>query len=131
MDPVIALQRWLVLVASLRMLAVVIGIFAPNKLRSQVFDRKPELVTGLLGRLFAAWTLMTCAVCLACAWDPSNKIVYGTTLFSFVVALTFFLSELLIYRTVTIRGALSPMIIASVSTAWLSMGWSFYTGNPQ
>ncbi|EFJ47056.1 hypothetical protein VOLCADRAFT_105276 [Volvox carteri f. nagariensis] len=129
MDPVMALKRWLVVVASLRMLAVVIGIFAPNKLKSQVFDRKPELVSNLLGRLFAAWTLMTCALCLACAMDPSNKTVYGTTLFSFVVALLFFLSELLVYKTVTIRGALSPMIIASISTAWLSLGWDFYTGS--
>ncbi|KAG2439908.1 hypothetical protein HYH02_010537 [Chlamydomonas schloesseri] len=127
-DPVLALQRWLVLVAGLRMLAVVIGIFVPNKLKSQVFDRRPDLVTPLLGRLFAAWTLMTCALCLACARDPTNKTVYLTTLFSFAVALVFFLGELLIFRTLSIRGAISPMIVATTSTIWLALGFEFYTG---
>eukprot|EP00198_Chlamydomonas_reinhardtii_P004110 XP_001693446.1 predicted protein [Chlamydomonas reinhardtii] len=129
LDPVLSLQRWLVLVAGLRMLAVVIGIFAPNKLKSQVFDRRPELVTPLLGRLFATWTLMTCALCLACARDPSNKTVYLTTLFSFAVALAFFLGELLIFKTLSIRGAISPMIVASISTTWLTLGLDFYTGS--
>ncbi|KXZ49416.1 hypothetical protein GPECTOR_21g642 [Gonium pectorale] len=72
MDPVLALQRWLVFVACLRMLA-------------------------------------------------------GTTLFSFGVALVFFLSELLVYKTLSIRGAIMPMIIATTSTVWLAVGWEFYT----
>ncbi|PNH04007.1 putative H/ACA ribonucleoprotein complex subunit 1-like protein 1 [Tetrabaena socialis] len=73
---------------------VFIGIFNPNKLKSQVFDRKPEL---------------------------------GVTLFSFVIALAFFLSEMLIFKTVSIRGAFSPMFVATTSTVWLAAGWSFYT----
>ncbi|KAG2497761.1 hypothetical protein HYH03_004033 [Edaphochlamys debaryana] len=129
MDPVVALQRWLYFVASLRMLAVFIGIFAPSKLKTQVFDRKPELVSGLLGRLFAAWTIMTCALCVACARDVSNQNVYATTLFSFGVALLFFLSELFVYRTLSIRGAIMPMIIASVSVTWLALGWDYYAAS--
>lgn len=37
----------------------------------------------------------------------------AATLGSFVVALAFFVSELLVYKTVSLKGALSPMIVAS------------------
>lgn len=34
-------------------------------------------VTPMLGRLFAAWTSVTCVLCLACARDPTNRSIYG------------------------------------------------------
>lgn len=118
-----ALKRWLLVVAALRMLAVFIGIFAPNKLKSTVFDRRPDLVSPLLGRLFAAWTIMTCALCVACSLDTNNETLYATTLFSFVVAWVFFVSEVFICKTVTLRGAMSPFIVATVSAVWLALGY--------
>jgi hypothetical protein len=84
---------------------------------------------------------MTCALCIALARDTSNPTVYGrcpaassgrtassavrtltsatcaaVTLFSFAVALVFFLSEHYIFHTVSLRGFISPGIVAS---AWL------------
>lgn len=93
-------------------------------------------VNDLYGRLFATWTFLTCCLCLACARDITNPSIYGkpihayskaaakccpdltsftiagVTLLSFVVALLHFLSELLIFKTMSIKGAASPMIVA-------------------
>lgn len=41
---------------------------------------------------------------------------------SFVVALAFFLSEMLIFETVSWKGALSPMIVAG-EIAWMAVNW--------
>lgn len=38
----------------------------------------------------------------------------GATLASFVLALLFFLSELLLYKTLSLKSALQPMIVAGV-----------------
>mmetsp|Transcript_17304 Transcript_17304/g.29539 ORF Transcript_17304/g.29539 Transcript_17304/m.29539 type:complete len:130 (+) Transcript_17304:36-425(+) len=119
MDGVLALQRWLVIVACLRVLSVVIGVFYPAKFKTTLIDRRPDLVTPLFGRLFAAWTTVTCILCLVCAYEPSNWATYTATLASFVVALVFFLSEVAIFKTVSVRCAMSPFIVAGVSTVWM------------
>jgi hypothetical protein len=36
----------------------------------------------------------------------------GTTLGSFVIAITFFLSETFLFKTMNMKGALSPLIVA-------------------
>jgi len=33
-------------------------------------------VNPLFGRLFAAWTSVTCILCVACAWQPTNRALY-------------------------------------------------------
>lgn len=83
-------------------------------------------VTDLYGRTFAVWTAVTCALCLACARDPRVAPVYGATLFSFVVALAFFVGEAFIFRTMSLRSAAQPGIIATVSAAWMAAGWNYY-----
>ncbi|GBG00438.1 hypothetical protein Rsub_13094 [Raphidocelis subcapitata] len=124
---VLLLQRWLFLVACLRLLSVYIGIFDPEKFRIALIDREPQLVNDLYGRLFATWTLLTCGLCLICARNPTNRAIYGATLLSFVVALVHFATELLVFRTMSIKGAASPMVVAGLSTLWMGAGWNYYT----
>lgn len=126
---VLLLRRWLILVAALRLLSVVIGLWKPDTFKTKVFDLQPEAVTDLLGRLFAAWTTVTCILCLMCARDPTNKFIYGATLASFLVALAFFIPELLIHKTMSLKCALSPMIVAGLSTTWMVLGYNYYTGH--
>lgn len=126
-NSVLLLQRWLFLVACLRLLSVYIGIFDPEKFRIALIDLEPQLVNDLYGRLFATWTLLTCGLCLICARNPTNPAIYGATLLSFVVALVHFLSELLIFKTMSIKGAASPMVVAGLSVLWMGAGWNYYT----
>eukprot|EP00894_Picocystis_sp_ML_P004848 jgi/Pico_ML_1/55365/g1059.t1 len=51
----------------------------------------------------------------------------GATLSSFVIAMLHFTSELLLFKTMTLTSALPTLIIAGVSTAWMSLGWGYYT----
>eukprot|EP00878_Enallax_costatus_P003825 GHUV01004041.1.p1 GENE.GHUV01004041.1~~GHUV01004041.1.p1 ORF type:complete len:159 (+),score=27.27 GHUV01004041.1:183-659(+) len=122
-----ALSRWLVVVAALRLLSVYIGIFDPVKFRTALIDLQPALVSDLYGRLFATWTLLTCGLCLICARNPTNSAIYGATLLSFVVALLHFLTELFLFKTMSIKGAAAPMVIAGLSTLWMGAGWNYYT----
>ena len=100
---------------------VYLGFFLPQKLQSNLFDRAPHLVNDLTGRLFAIWTLTTCALCLVCARDPRVRPVYAATLFSFAAAAAFFASEALVFGTVSLRSAANPGTIAGISLVWMGL----------
>lgn len=51
----------------------------------------------------------------------------AATLGSFIIALLHFISELFIYETVSIKTAIQPLIVASISTLWMGAGWNYYT----
>ncbi|CAG9466902.1 unnamed protein product [Pedinophyceae sp. YPF-701] len=120
------LQRWLSLVAALRMLSVFIGILNVDKFKTQLFDLKPEQVTPLYGRTFAAWTAVTCVLCVLCARNPTEPSIYHATMASFGVALLHFAAEYFVYETMSLRTVASPGIIASVSFLWMFMGRTYY-----
>lgn len=51
----------------------------------------------------------------------------GATLGSFLIALLHFLLELLVFKTVGLKTAIQPMIVATVSSLWMGAGWNYYT----
>jgi hypothetical protein len=126
MPSVVALRRWLVLVAFLRLLSVYLGYLDPSRLNSNLFDTAPNAVSDLHGRTFAMWTSLSCVLCLFCAKNPQNRSVYSVTLASFVLALMFFMGELLLFKTLSWKMALQPMIVAGVSVLWMGLGYNYY-----
>lgn len=58
------------------------------------------------------WTTLSCILCLACARNPTSQAVYGVTLASFLLAIAHFLSEALIYDTMSLSKAAVPLTIA-------------------
>lgn len=67
------------------------------------------------------WTAVTCALCLftakALAYPgPSVLYIYQATLLSFVIALGFFVSEVAIFHTVSLRCTVAPGIVAGTAT---------------
>ena len=70
-------------------------------------------VNGLGARLFAVWTTVTCILCLLTAFDLTNVGLFNATMLSFVIALTFFGLELVVYKTVSFKSIASPFVIAS------------------
>ncbi|KAK9845316.1 hypothetical protein WJX81_003364 [Elliptochloris bilobata] len=126
MPSVTALRRWLVFVALLRLLSVYLGVFQHSYFKSHLFDLQPVLVNELYGRTFATWTLTTCALCLICAKNPRVRAIYGATLLSFVAALVHFTIEVLVYKTMSLKSAANPLIIAGISTLWMGAGWNYY-----
>jgi hypothetical protein len=115
------ISMWLYSVAALRLLSVVIGVARVDAFRLMVYPLAPEEVTPLVGRVFATWTLTTCALCVCCArtgGDPQSS-VFAATLFSFFTALAHYVSELVVFNTVTVRTAASPLVVASISIVWM------------
>ena len=71
------LQCWLGFVSSLRLLSVYFGYFAPEILKDKVFDSCEQAeMTNLVGRTFAIWTTVTCAITMTLAINPSSKPLY-------------------------------------------------------
>lgn len=89
---------------------------------------RPDYVNPLLGRTFAAWTFVTCMLCVLTAVRMEQEpTLYLATLGSFGVAFLKFAAEFGIYKTVDMKGFMSPLIISSVSIVWMAAGWGTYT----
>jgi hypothetical protein len=84
-------------------------------------------VSALQARTFATWTLTSCLLCLICARNPCIPAIYGATLGSFLIALLHFILELVAYKTVGLKTAIQPMVVAGVSSLWMIAGWNYYT----
>jgi len=123
------LPRWLTLVALVRLFSAALGCAHPARLvgeslETQLFDRanaprRAPQFTPLAARLFAAWTLASSVVCAAAALDRTRATLLPC-LASFVIALLFFASEVLVFATVSPSAAARPAIVAGVSVLWIA-----------
>jgi len=78
-------------------------------------------VSALGARLFSVWCSITCALCLFLSYNLDNRALFVVTFFSFAVALLFFMSEVLVYRTVSLRGVWMQGVVASTSLVLMYM----------
>ncbi|CAN0921963.1 Ergosterol biosynthetic protein 28 [Linum grandiflorum] len=111
-----ALGWWLMLVGSLRLASVWFGFFNIPRLRSGVYGKAP--MTAVHGRTFAIWTLVTCTLCYTCAFNLDNKPLYLVTLLSFIYALLHFMSETLIYQSMSIANLTTVSVFAGKIVAF-------------
>uniref|UniRef100_A0A0G4I7D9 Ergosterol biosynthetic protein 28 n=1 Tax=Chromera velia CCMP2878 TaxID=1169474 RepID=A0A0G4I7D9_9ALVE len=124
--PAPVLKWWLVGVASFRGLAVVLGYFFIDKVKSSVFSLAPSQVSDLQGRTFAQWTLATCTVTLFCAFNLSSKPLFVATWLTFFAAVSFFFAELFVYGSVTWRNLVGPLVFGGGSLVLMGI---FYVEN--
>ncbi|KAG6608104.1 Ergosterol biosynthetic protein 28, partial [Cucurbita argyrosperma subsp. sororia] len=103
---------WLMLVGSLRLASVWFGFFDIWALRLAVFSN--TTMTEVHGRTFGVWTLLTCTLCILCAFNLENKPIYLATFLSFIYALGHFLTEHLIYHTMSIANLTTVGIFAGM-----------------
>jgi hypothetical protein len=120
------LSYWLLFAAALRMLSVFIGVLNPATFKSKVYRRRSDLVNPLVGRTFASWTLVTCILCVCCALHLEEPTLYAATMASFGVAWVTFVAELVVFKTVDVQGALSPMIVSTASLVWMAREWGVH-----
>lgn len=78
-------------------------------------------MSALGARLFSAWCSITCALCLVLSQNLDNKALFIVTFFSFFVALLFFTLEVVVYRTVSLRGVWMQGVVASTSLVLMYM----------
>lgn len=96
-----------------------LGYVDKKYFRQQVFRGAVHEVSALAARLFSAWCSITCALCLLLSQNLDNRALFIVTFFSFAVALVFFTLELVVYRTVDLRGVWMQAVIAGTSLAWM------------
>ncbi|KAL0553118.1 hypothetical protein IC582_007006 [Cucumis melo] len=113
---------WLMLVGSLRLASVWFGFFDIWALRLAVFSN--TTMTEVHGRTFGVWTLLTCTLCILCAFNLENKPIYLATFLSFIYALGHFLTEYLIYHTMSIANLTTVGIFAGTSIIWMLLQWN-------
>lgn len=96
-----------------------LGYLDKKYFQQQVFRASSFEVSSLAARLFSAWCSITCALCLVLSQNLDNRALFVVTFFSFVVAFAFFTAELVVYRTVDIRGVWMQAVVAGTSIAWM------------
>ncbi|KAM7479081.1 hypothetical protein LguiA_027294 [Lonicera macranthoides] len=119
-----ALGWWLMLVGSLRLVSVWFGFFDIWALRLAVFSKSKSPMTEVHGRTFGTWTLLTCTLCYLCAFNLDNKPLYLATFLSFIYAFGHFLTEYLIYQTMSTRNLATVGFFAGTSILWMLLQWN-------
>ncbi|KAG6917009.1 hypothetical protein DXG01_004274 [Tephrocybe rancida] len=101
--------------------------FMTLKLTRKIYNVKPNTVTALQARTFAAWTLTSAVVRGYAAYNIHNKILYDMAMFTYLIAFGHFSSEWLIFRSASINpGLISPVIVSTTSLIWMFKQYTFY-----
>ncbi|GJM96149.1 hypothetical protein PR202_ga12962 [Eleusine coracana subsp. coracana] len=116
-----ALGWWLMAVATVRLGLTWSGFFNPAALGSATYGEAQ--MTGVHGRTFGVWTLLSCTLTFLCALNLDNKPLYATTFMSFVYAYSHFLIENLVYQTSTVANLVTYAIVAGTSIIWMLLQW--------
>lgn len=119
------LRSWLVMVSIIAMGNTLQSFRDHTFLYEKLYTGKPNLVNGLQARTFGIWTLLSSVIRCLCAIDIHNKTLYHVTLWTFLLALGHFLSELFVYGTAAPTiGVLAPLMVANQEIASTSEAFS-------
>ncbi|XP_067389088.1 ergosterol biosynthetic protein 28 homolog [Emydura macquarii macquarii] len=120
------LRSWLVMVSIIAMGNTLQSFRDHSFLSEKLYTGTPGLVNGLQARTFGIWTLLSSVIRCSCAIDIRNKILYYITLFTFLMALGHFLSEVFVYGTAAPTiGVLAPLMVASFSILGMLIGLQY------
>ncbi|XP_066128737.1 ergosterol biosynthetic protein 28 homolog isoform X1 [Saccopteryx bilineata] len=125
------LRSWLVMVSIIAMGNTLQSFRDHTFLYEKLYTGKPDLVNGLQARTFGVWTLLSSVIRCLCAIDIHNKTLYHITLWTFLLALGHFLSELFVYGTAAPTvGVLAPLMVASFSILGMLVGLRYLEVEP-
>jgi hypothetical protein len=72
-------------------------------------------VTGVHGRTFGVWTLLSSTLCFLCAFNLDSRPIYAATFMSFVYGYGHFILEYLVYRTFTAANLGTFALVAGIT----------------
>ncbi|XP_069064550.1 ergosterol biosynthetic protein 28 homolog [Pleurodeles waltl] len=120
------LRSWLLMVSIIAVGNTVQSFRDHSFLSDKLYTGKPNLVNGLQARTFGIWTLLSSIIRCACAIDIQNKTLYHITLWSFILAVAHFLSEVFIYKTAPMTiGVMAPLMVGSFSVLGMLIGFQY------
>lgn len=99
-----------------------------NKLvPDQANPKASDQLTPLASRLFGTWTLITCVVRCYAAYNLHIGPIYNIAVWTYVVALGHFASELFVYKSMTFGlPQLFPFGLATTALIWMPMVRDYY-----
>jgi len=84
-------------------------------------------VTSFASRLFGSWSFLSGLVRFYAAYNIHDKHLYFLALCTYMIVLSHFAGELLVYGTMKIgKGVAPPLFVATTSVVWMLTQWSFY-----
>ncbi|KAL8816245.1 MAG: hypothetical protein Q9223_004718 [Gallowayella weberi] len=84
-------------------------------------------VTPFAGRLFGSWSFLSGLVRFYAAYNINDKNLYLLALSTYLIVLTHFAGELLVFGTMKVgKGLAPPLFVATTSVIWMLTQWSFY-----
>ncbi|XP_077123663.1 ergosterol biosynthetic protein 28 homolog [Ranitomeya variabilis] len=120
------LRSWLMMVAIIAAGNTLQSFRDHSFLSDKLYTGKPGQVNGLQARTFGIWTLLSSVIRCACAIDIKNKMLYHITLWTFIMALAHFLSEVWVYHTAQMTiGVMAPLMVASFSIMGMVIGYQY------
>ncbi|XP_069592305.1 ergosterol biosynthetic protein 28 homolog [Ranitomeya imitator] len=120
------LRSWLMMVAIIAAGNTLQSFRDHSFLSDKLYTGKPGQVNGLQARTFGIWTLLSSVIRCACAIDIKNKMLYHITLWTFIMALAHFLSEVWVYHTAQMTiGVMAPLMVASFSIMGMGIGYQY------
>lgn len=86
---------------------------------SKLYTNGALSVEPLSGRVFGTWTFLSAVVRMTAAYNITSPVAYDLAVWTYGIALTHFVGEL-VFGNATLKGRfLSPLIVASSSVAWM------------
>ncbi|KAM4662165.1 ergosterol biosynthetic protein 28 homolog [Discoglossus pictus] len=120
------LRSWLMMVSIIAAGNTLQSFRDHSFLSDKLYTGRPGHVNGLQARTFGVWTLLSSVIRCACAVDIRNKTLYHITLWTFVLALGHFLSEVFIYHTAEMTiGVMAPLMVSSFSILGMLIGLQY------
>ncbi|KAM8807183.1 ergosterol biosynthetic protein 28 homolog [Eudromia elegans] len=120
------LRSWLVMVSVIAAGNTLQSFRDHSFLSEKLYTGTPALVNGLQARTFGIWTLLSSVIRCLCAIDIRNTTLYYITIFTFLMALVHFLSEVFVYHTAALTiGVMAPLMVASFSILGMLIGLQY------
>ncbi|XP_053553109.1 ergosterol biosynthetic protein 28 homolog isoform X1 [Bombina bombina] len=120
------LRSWLMMVSIIAAGNTLQSFRDHSFLSDKLYTGRPSQVNGLQARTFGIWTLLSSVIRCVCAIDIHNKTLYHITLWTFVLALGHFLSEVCIYHTAEMTiGVMAPLMVSSFSILGMLIGFQY------
>ncbi|KAI7826688.1 hypothetical protein BX661DRAFT_183272 [Kickxella alabastrina] len=118
--PAGGLAKFIWLSAAFSVFNTVQCLLAPLGMTRRIYSRQPEQVTPLTSHVFAAWTALSAVLRYQCAFNMGNELVYDMTFWSYVIAGTHFVSEIVVFKSVKFPGpVISTFCVAVTCILWM------------
>ncbi|KAJ6090533.1 hypothetical protein N7486_009348 [Penicillium sp. IBT 16267x] len=121
------LPKWLVFVSAVSALNS-LQAYSSADYTSKLYTNGSIACEALSGRLFGTWTFLSAVIRMTAAYNITNPVAYDLAIWTYAIALTHFVGEL-IFGNAQLKGRfISPLIVASSSVAWMLTQREAYLG---